>query len=248
MRFDSSYSKMLRGFGDYERNTGKPHPRSLGIKDSKRPFAPIAMQYTRDMWVGRISVGTPSVQFNVNFDTGSGAFFLATIGCERCLGQNLYHPFGSSTARTLSRPFNIRYVDGTHASGQLYTDTVRIGHLIATQQTLGAVSAWTKLERSLDDGIMGLGFRSSSMYNALPVFQRLIYQHPTDLPVFTMKLVQGAAVSTFGGLNGDLYNGAITYVDITGEGWWEIKSDFLSIDGQVVFKEITCLIDSACSN
>jgi cathepsin D len=239
---------MLRGLGDYERNTRKRHRRSLGIKYSKRAFEPIEIQYIQGLWIGPITVGTPEVEYTVNFDTGSGAFFLATEECKSCLPFTLYDPDSSSTAVSLSRDFDFEYADGSRASGKLYTDTVRIGDFTATQQTLGAASEWTKLERTLDDGVIGLGFPCARMGNALPVFQNLIQQRQTDSPVFTMKLVEGNAVLTLGGLNGDLYNEPITYVDVISEEWWIIESDSLSVDGQVILGKIPCLIDSACSN
>jgi hypothetical protein len=248
MPFDSSYSKRLRGLSNYEHNTTKPHPRSLDIKDSKRALEHIPIQYTQGMWAGPISVGNPPVEFNVNFDTGSGSFFLATKACDNCLVLTPYDPVGSSTAVPLSRNFNIPYVDGTSASGKLYADTVTIGRLTATLQILGAASEWTKPQRTPSDGIMGLAFQSASTYNAIPVFQTLVNQRQTDYPLFAMKLVEGGAVLTLGGMNDDLFDGPITYVDVINRGWWEVKAQSLSVDGQVIFKGISCFIDSVRSN
>jgi cathepsin D len=248
MRFDSSYSKMLRAFSNYERNTGKRHPRSLGIKDSKRAFAHVEIQYVDNLWMGPISVGTPAVQFIVNFDTGSADFFLATTGCESSHDLTLYDPDGSSTAVPLSRPFNSHYADGTSASGLLYTDTVTIGNLIATRQTLGAASEWRKLQESRDEGIIGMAFQSLSDYNALPVFQNFVDQRRTNSPIFAMKLVEDDALLTLGGLGDDLYNPPITYVDVLDGGHWAIKCNSLSVGGRVIVDGIPCVIDSACSN
>jgi cathepsin D len=262
MRFEPAYSKMLQGLCNYERNTGQRHPRSVGIKDSKRAVATTRIQYSEKMWTGPIFVGNPPVQFNVNFDTGSGGFFLATKGCEGGLGRTLYDPSRSFTAIPLSKPFRIRYEDGSGASGELYKDTVTIGGrpisfgslpatiggITATQQTLGAASKWRKLRRSPDDGVMGLAFRAVSSYNADPVLQNLIDRRLMDSPVFALKLVEGDAVLTLGGMSDNLYDGDITYVDVINDGWWEVKADSLSVDGQVIIEGIPCIIDSACSN
>jgi cathepsin D len=237
---------MLRGLSNYEPDTGKRYPRSLGINDSKRAVEPVVMQYTRGLWVGPISVGTPAVQFTVNFDTGTGSLFLANTGCESCQGQTLYDPSHSTTAISISGDFTLHFVDGSSASGLLWTDTVRIGHLTATHQTLGAALQWTKLQRSPIEGIMGLGFQNVG--NAIPVFQTLVNQFQTDYPIFAMKLVNGNAVLTLGGLNGDLYNNPITYVDISRPGLWVIKSNSLRVGGRVIVRRMACLIDSVCSN
>jgi cathepsin D len=105
-----------------------------------------------------------------------------------------------------------------------------------------------KLQRTQIDGIMGMAFRSLSTYNTVPVFQNLIYQKKTDFPIFAMKLVQGDAELAIGGLNTDLYNGAIAYFDTMNEGYWEIESTSLSVGGQVIAKGISSVIDSASSN
>jgi hypothetical protein len=239
---------MLRGLSDYDRNTGKRHPRSLGINDSKRAVEPVVIQYIENLWMGPISVGIPAVEFNVIFDTGSGALFLAAIGCESCRVQTLYNPFRSYTALPLSKNFGIRFVGGSYAVGRLWTDTVSIGHLTATKQTLGAAWEWKKPDQNPADGIIGLGFQSVIMGNAAPVFQNLVDQLQTDFPVFAMKLADGDGVLTLGGMNKEFYNGAITYVDVIDPEKWIIKSDSLSVDGQVIVHGIPCLIDSASSN
>jgi cathepsin D len=246
---DSSYSKRLQGFINYERNTGKPHPQSLGIKNFKRLVVNNQLQYLEPLlWMGPISVGTPPVQFNVAFDTGIGDFFLATIGCENFQGHTLYDPTGSSTAHALDRNFNIWTSDGSNVSGQLWTDTVRILDFTATQQTLGAASVWPNLRRTPEDGIMGMAFRSVSTYNADPVFQTIVRQQPTDFPIFAMKLVEDNAILTLGGLNPALYDDPITWLDVTDTGYWQIESEFLSVGGEIIIQELSCIIDTARSN
>jgi cathepsin D len=216
MPCDSSYSKRLEGFINYERNTGKPHPRSLGIKNFRRLVVENELQEIEPMaWTGPISVGTPPVQFNVKFDTASGSFFLATRECETCLAHTLYDPTHSSTAHSLHTPFYI----GLIVTGQLWTDTVRILGLTATGQTLGAASAWFNPAETPEDGVVGMAFQRVSVANAVPVFETLVRQHRTDSPVFAMKLVQGHAVLTLGGLNADLYHDPITWVDVMDNGY-----------------------------
>jgi cathepsin D len=237
---------MLRGLSNYEHNTGKRHPHVLGIKDSKRAIEPVVIQITQGMWVGQISVGTPAVQFTVSFDTGIDRLFLATTGCQGCLGQILYDPSHSSTAGRLPENFNIRFGDGSSASGLQWTDTVRIGHLTATHQTLGAALEWNELERGPINGIMGLGLQTVG--NPIPVFQTLVDQLQTDYPMFAMKLVDRNAVLSLGGLNGNLYRGPITWVNIRYPGLWVINSNSLRVGGRVIVRRMACLIDSVCSN
>jgi cathepsin D len=246
MPFDSSYSKMLRGISDYERNTSKPHTRSL--KDSKRAVTPVGIQFIEGLWMGMISVGTPAVQFKVIFDTGSDTLFLAAKGDEDSLNQDLYDPNGSSTSTRTPNFFNIHFADGSGASGKLWTDTVNIGGLTATRQTLGAASEWTRLGRSSNDGVMGLSFLRMRMFNARTVIQRLVDQGQMNPPIFAMKLNERGASLTLGGLDHDLYTGDITYVDVIDRGRWVIRSNALVVGGQTIVREFHCHIDSVCSN
>jgi cathepsin D len=246
MPSDSSYSKRLQGFINYERNTGTPHPRSLGIENFKRDVVNLPLQEIQNplMWMGSISVGIPPVQFNVEIDVGIGNFFLAHIGCETCRAHTFYDPIVSPTAHSLNRIFNI----GASVTGQLWTDTVRIFGLTATQQTVGAASVWHNPRETREDGVMGMAFRSVGTYNAAPVFETLVRQHQTDSPVFAMKLVENEAMLTLGGLNTDLYHGPIIWVDVTGDGYWEIESESLRVGGQNIVAEFSCIIDTARSN
>jgi cathepsin D len=245
MPCDSSYSKRLQGFINYELNTGKPHPRSLGIKNFKRLLVNNELEEIEErMWTGPITVGTPPVLFNVKFDTATSNFFLATIGCEPCLAHNLYDPASSSTAH----PLHTNFIIGASVTGQLWTDTVRLLGLIATQQTLGAASAWFNRRETPEDGVVGMAFQRLSVNHAVPFFETLVRQRQTNSPVFAMKLVEGHAVLTLGGLNEDLYHGPITYVDITDTGYWEIEPDHLTVGEQGIFGGFTCIIDSARSN
>jgi cathepsin D len=247
MPSDSSYSKRLQGFINYERNTGKPHPRSLSIKNFKRAVVNNDLQDVRRLvWMGPISVGTPPVQFNVHFDTGSGNLLLAATECPTCLDRTRYDTDGSATAISLNINFNLGYIDGSGVSGRLWTDTVSILGLTATQQTLGAVSEWHDFRRTIEDGVMGMALRSA--FNTNPVFQTLVDQQQTDFPIFAMKLVEGEAILTLGGLNANLYHNPIGWLDITDNGYWQIESQGLSVDGENILEEFSCIIDSARSN
>ena len=101
------------------------------------------------MWSGNISVGTPPKSFSgmtflhdwlkslsdprhdaVDFDTGSSDLFLSSVGCgASCSGHTLYDPSASSTARDLFKPFSLSFGDLSTASGEQYTDVVKIAGL-----------------------------------------------------------------------------------------------------------------------
>jgi hypothetical protein len=94
---------------------------------------------------------------------------------------------------------------------------------------------------------MGMAFRSLSEYDANPVFQNLVDQGQTTLPIFAMKLTAGNSELTLGGLVSVLYTGPIT-VPVINQEYWEVSFDSLRIGGEVLVGHSACIIDSVCSN
>jgi len=246
---DSSYSKILRGFKIYERNSGQRHPLSRGIKGFKRSVAedPLTDENSQ-LWIGTISVGTPPINYTVDFDTGSSDLFLPGKNCDTtCNGHTRYDPSASSTSSDVGKTFSLSYGDGSTVSGEQYTDTVTIQGLTATNQTLGAAKQYSsgfQSANSPSDGLMGMGFQTISEYNAPPVFQSLVAQGQTDSPVFAMKLTASGAELSLGGLDSDLYTGQVTYVPVTKQGYWQTTFDALNVGGQGVVSSTACIVDS----
>lgn len=198
--------------------------------------------------MGTISVGTPPVQFTIQFDTGSSDTFLSGKDCNSsCNGHTRYDPSASSTSINLRIPFLLKYGDRSRVLGIEYTDTVTIAGLNATDQTLGAATDYSEGFDSTNfppDGLMGMGFQSISVYNAPPVFQTLIAKGQTDSPVFAMKLTAIGSELTLGRLNSDLYTGDVTYVPVSPQGYWQISFDSLNVGGIKVVGNTSCIVDS----
>jgi cathepsin D len=198
-----------------------------------------------------VSIGTPPVPFKVDFDTGSSSFWVPDITCKTCGDHTRYNPAASFTSRNLRRGFDIGYGDGNEVTGKLYTETVTIADLTVTRLTMGSARKAEKSFENVEDGIVGLAFRSVTMFDAPSVFQTLIDQRLVDYPVFAMKLQDPGMYSelTIGDLNPDLYTGPVTWARLTEEAkLWEIKFDSLRIGGRRVIGRTLCIIDSVCSN
>jgi cathepsin D len=253
-----SHSKILRGFKIYERNSGHRHPFVDSIKGFlhnlgfKRGLAqdPLTDEGSQ-LWIGTISVGTPPVQYTVDFDTGSSDLFLPGNNCDStCSGHTPYNPSDSSTSADLGTPFSLSYGDGSTVSGEQFTDTVSIAGLVSTNQTLGASNQYSSGFNSSNfpaDGLMGMGFQSISVYNAPPVFQNLVAEGQTDSPVFAMKLAANGSELSLGGLNSNLYTGDVTYVPISKQGYWQASFDSLNVGGQQAVGNTSCIVDSVRS-
>jgi cathepsin D len=244
-----STAKILRGFGTYERNSGQRHSLSPGVTNLKREVGHDALTDEQSqLWEGTISVGTPPVEYTVDFDTGSSDLFLPAKTCDStCSGHTLYDPSASSTSSDIGATFSLQYGDGSTVSGDQFVDTVTIAGLTATNQTLGAATQYSQGFESSNfpaDGLMGMGFQSISEYNAPPVFQSLVAAGQTSDPVFAMKLAASGSELTIGGLNEQLFTGEITYVPVTQEGYWQTNFDALNVGGQGVVSTTSCIVDS----
>lgn len=81
-----------------------------------------------------ITLGTPEQPLRMHLDTGSSDLWsnapdstLCTQNGDPCSAGGTYDRTASSTYGFVNSLFNISYVDGSSASGDYVTDTMRIG-------------------------------------------------------------------------------------------------------------------------
>jgi len=243
-------AKIQRGFDAFEKNTGKPHSlASLLLSNIKRSTGSVELtNQDNSLWYGSLDIGTPAKTFTVDFDTGSSDLFVPASNCtENCEGHKSYDPSQSSTSADLKKTFSLRYGDGSTVSGEQYTDTVSIAGLNAAKQTLGAADTYSTgfaSDSFKPDGLMGMGFKSISDYNADPVFQTLVAQGQTSAPEFGFKLADSGSELYLGGTNSALYTGDFTYVDVTQEGYWQVNVDAIEVNGKQPVKGFSAIVDT----
>jgi len=236
----NSVQKIKNGMALYEKNTGKPYPLSGGIKTSrKRGSGSGAVPLTNNQfisWYGTISIGTPPVEFTVNFDTGSSDLFVPSPSCgETCSGHKVYYPSASTTSHDLGKTFSITYGSGDNVLGEQYTDAVTIAGLTAKCQTLGGATQYTSgFTDAPSDGLMGLGFKSISVYGANTTFLTLISEGAVTSPVFGFKFAATGAELFIGGVNPALYSGAFTWVPLSVVGFWQASFDKATVTVAVI--------------
>ncbi|KAN0111701.1 eukaryotic aspartyl protease [Russula decolorans] len=248
-RVRRSVAKIHEGFATYKSNTGVPHPLSGSTQLSKRATGSDPLtDDNAHLWFGTISVGTPPVNFTVDFDTGSSDLFLPSPSCDsNCSGHKQYNPGASSTAQNLSKPFSLAFGDGATVDGDQFTDVVSIAGLTAKSQTLGAATQYSSgftSENFPVDGLMGLAFQSISKYQATPVFQTLISEGVVTSQVFGLKLASSGSELLLGGTNSALFTGNFTWVPLTNESFWLASFNSLSVNGTSVVENTTAIFDS----
>ncbi|KAF9229014.1 acid protease [Gyrodon lividus] len=243
----STTAKILRGFDNFEKNTGAPHPSAVkGAQQRGSGGEPLnTFSGNPNFWAGTISVGTPATTYIVLFDTGSSDLVLPGADCDdSCDGHKIYQ---SSTSVYLGEPFDLLFGNGDSAFGHQYTDNVTIVGLTANGQTLGAASHYSRGFQSKQfapDGLMGMGFQAISEYNQSPVFQTLITQGQTDEPVFAFSFTEPDPELYIGGTNPDMYVGAFSWARVIQHGFWTVIMDSALGNEQTLLTNVVAIIDT----
>jgi len=139
---------------------------------------------------------------------------------DSCSGHTVYDPSTSSTSKDLQKPFSIRYGDGSTVSGEQYSDTVSIAGLAATGQTLGVATTFsTGFSKSQfpADGMMGMGFKGISTYNANPYFQSLVAEGKIVEPMFSFRFGAQDSELVLGGSDDSEFVGQMIQVKVDQE-------------------------------
>ncbi|KAI9570735.1 aspartic peptidase domain-containing protein [Boletus coccyginus] len=247
-----SERKYLRGITAFERHSGVP-PSSLSDNALTRRAAADAplSDDGNQRWYGTISIGSPAVEYTMDFDTGSADLFLPASNCNStCDGHTRYDPNASSSAVDLHQSFALTYGDGSTVAGELYADTVGIAGFVAKNQTIGAASHYTtafQIAKFAPDGLMGMAFATISVFQANPVIQTLIAEGQLSDPVFAFKLASPGSELRIGGIDTSLYTGSFTYTPVTLQGFWQINVDSIDANGQAISKDIPAIVDTGTS-
>ncbi|EGO52230.1 endothiapepsin precursor [Neurospora tetrasperma FGSC 2508] len=179
-----------------------------------------------------ISVGTPSQDLMVDFDTGSSDLwvFSTEMSTSDIKGQTVYDPNNSSTSEKVQgSTWKITYGDGSSSSDDVYLDTVTIGNLTVPNQAVEAAKKVSSefTDDSHNDGLLGLGF---SAINAVePTPQNTFFDNikgSLDAPLFTVDLKHGTPGSfNFGYIDPTAYIGNISWTPVdSSQGYWGFTS------------------------
>ncbi|KAI0036070.1 acid protease [Vararia minispora EC-137] len=241
--------KLARGTDAFERNTGTKHPLASSSNSAKRDTGPEPLTDDQQvLWQGTISVGTPSADFTVDFDTGSSDLFLPGVDCTvNCNGHKLYDPSASSSAQGTNQPFSLAFGDGSTVQGTIFSDSVTAAGLTATGQAVGDSSQYSagfSINEFPPDGLMGMAFQQISVFNASPFFQTLVSQGTVTAPEFGVKLAQTGSELFLGGADTSLFTGDLTNVPVTTVGFWEVNMDSVDVGGNPAVTSVDSIIDT----
>ncbi|KAJ1306164.1 hypothetical protein OPQ81_010875 [Rhizoctonia solani] len=246
-------AKYARGNAAYKKNTGKTLFANLnttrvkrqnealtdesGERKSSPPSPSTPLKYLYIVWAGKITIGTPPQSFLIDFDTGSADIWVPNSSCDSggCSGHNSYNPSASSTSDSQSGEFSIQYGDGSTSSGPIYTDTVTVAGLTATNQYFSAVTSESESFASdPSDGLVGLAFSSISQIGRPTIIENLYSSGVISEPTFGFKLTSSGAELYIGGTDESLYTGSITYSPLTSETYW-LTTGSVTVDGSSAY-------------
>jgi len=203
---------------------------------------------------GPISIGTPSQNFVVIFDSGSSNLWVPADSCGISCGlHNRYTASKSSTYQKNGTAFNITYASGP-VNGFMSDDKVTVGNLVVPKQVFAEVTNASGLGLAFLigqwGGILGLGWPSISVTGATPVMQNLIAANPTMETLFAFYLPENAGVNgelDIGGIDPTHYTGQLQNVPLTNETYWETKMESFVAGNTQLSGEAYIVLDSGTS-
>ncbi|XP_012585477.1 PREDICTED: oviduct-specific glycoprotein [Condylura cristata] len=202
-------------------------------------YEPIT-NYLNDFYFGEISIGTPPQNFLVLFDTGSSNLWVPSTYCQSqaCFKHNRFNPGQSSTFRYDGQTYNLYYGSGS-LSVVLGYDTVSVQNIIIRNQEFGlSESEPTSPFYYIDfDGILGMAYPKLASQSSPTVMQEMLQQDQLTEPIFSFYFsrqptYQYGGELILGGVDTQLYSGAIVWTPVTREVYWQIAIEEFAIGSQ----------------
>lgn len=179
-------------------------------------------------YFGPVSIGTPSQDFTVIFDTGSSNLWVPSKKC-RALACLPHHKFDDSKSTTYvadGRDFKIQYGSGD-VDGYASKDTVTLAGLGVKGFVFGEMTHLSlNFGTAKFDGILGMGWQSISVLKLPTVFDQMYAQKLVNDNSFSFYLTEkpnadGSAL-VLGGVDQKYYTGDFTYHNLKAENYWLI--------------------------
>jgi cathepsin D len=199
-------------------------------------------------WAGTISIGTPPQNFLIDFDTGSSDLWVPSSNCTSsiCAHKKRYNAGASSTSHHQPGHFSIQYGDGSTVSGPIFTDTVKVAGIKATNQYFSPVTTLSSaFANDPIDGILGLAFPALANLHKPPFFFTAKAEGTIKKNLFSFKLAKTGSELFLGGANPTKYVGAIEYHKLSASnGFWQIGSAKAKVNGVTAVSGFQTIIDS----
>uniref|UniRef100_F6TIG0 renin n=1 Tax=Monodelphis domestica TaxID=13616 RepID=F6TIG0_MONDO len=220
-------------------------------------FSVVLTNYEDTQYYGEISIGSPSQNFKVVFDTGTSDFWVPSILCSPfnkvCEFHNRYDASISSTYKENESELVIPYASGW-VEGFRSQDILTIGGMKVTQLFLEVTSlSLIPFGLTQFDGILGLGYPEQARSKITPVFDNIMAKKVLNKNVFSIYYDrtsgQKAGELILGGSDPNYYRGSFYYVKTSRPHFWQIQMQGLIVRSHVVSCENGCptVVDTGTS-
>ncbi|EFP90511.2 uncharacterized protein PGTG_16098 [Puccinia graminis f. sp. tritici CRL 75-36-700-3] len=231
------------------------HARSFWPSLSKlsRPYRHHRRQIERltnqgnQMWTGLVKIGTPSQTFSVDFDTGSGDFWVPSIDCKDnpCGSKNIYNASASSTSTRLPDSFKVNYGDGSTTSGNQYRDSVKLAGITIANQTFAGVSKLSdEFQHDPTDGVLGLAYPAISHLKSPSFIENAFNQGLIPSKTFSFKLANEGGELYLGGVNPSRFVGTLEAHPVIRQAYWEIGNGSVNVNSINISQNGRMILDS----
>ncbi|EGG03971.1 aspartic peptidase A1 [Melampsora larici-populina 98AG31] len=215
---------------------------------------------------GSIQIGTPPLNFMIDFDTGSSDMWIKSLMCKKNCGKSstnkhmYYNPKVSSTSTDMNQSFKIAYGVGG-VSGTMYQDSVTVSGFSVKNQAFASCDMLSEdWINDPADGVLGLAFESIATSHAKPWFYNAMSQNPSlsspESKMFSFAMGRSASGSYaqselyIGGQNPSKFKGSFQYAPLISQTYWQIKLENLycnngkNLKTKVPITSTTAIIDS----
>ncbi|KAG9086885.1 hypothetical protein FRC07_012963, partial [Ceratobasidium sp. 392] len=180
-----------------------------------------------------VTIGTPGVTLILDFDTGSSDFWVWSsefrASCSDLQGHNIYDPKKSRTCEPLAgESWEIKYGDGSYASGDVHLDTIVIGDIEIKRQAVEvSQNLSSEFLQGKSDGLLGLAFprlNTVKPHQQKTPIQNMIEQGLIKDPIFTVKLDKhdSRGFYTFGYIDETVHSSKLFWQPLVPDSdWWE---------------------------
>ncbi|PLW24380.1 hypothetical protein PCASD_08390 [Puccinia coronata f. sp. avenae] len=217
--------------------------RRRSLPEALNSIVALKNEWSDTDYYSQIEIGTPPQVFNVVLDTGSADLWVA--GAEALnegdgnMSKSSFYSANSSTFQNSRENFHITYGSGT-ASGVMGIDFVRQGSFSSVEQKFAIVKKISShLLADQISGIMGMAFEQISSMKNMPFWQS------ANISTFSFGMtrfcdvpfpreVEPGGVVMLGATDPNLYTGEINFTNVIEEGYWAIKIDTVSINGEAI--------------
>ncbi|KAK9704459.1 hypothetical protein K7432_010167 [Basidiobolus ranarum] len=198
-----------------------------------------------------VSLGYPKQTFRLFMDTGSADVWVVSKSCRNQYCSSKPRRFDkdkSTTYKVDNTPWEIRYADGSYASGFQGIDAVGIGGLTIRDQTIAvATSISAAYAREPIDGLFGLGLRVDTVNNIAPPIETIQKQRPITRASFGVYLPRNNSLAefTFGYYDRSHYYGNLSFSPLfRGQHGWQIRLEGIQVGSSVIEAMKPIVIDS----